>query len=148
MMMKAMATTIVIRHHDHVSREPFQHRAYIPQAPCINIVGIMFNQRIVWHKGNFKLLSYDGGKRYKLYNLKDDPSEKTDISAQNPEMVEQLKKDVLAWHESVKASFEGSEYGTKSLERLGKNWSSPLTAKAKSGQSKGKKKKTKKEKKL
>ena len=90
----------------------------------------MFNKRIVWHKGDFKLLSYDGGKRYKLYNLINDPSEKSDLAAKNPELVETLKKELLAWHDSVKSSYEGSEYGTKSLDRLGKPWSSPLSAKA------------------
>ena len=65
-------------------------------------------------------------KTTNLYNLINDPSEKTDIASQNPELVEQLKKDMLSWHESVKSSYEGAEYGTKSLERLGKNWSSPL----------------------
>ncbi|MDD7986662.1 sulfatase-like hydrolase/transferase [Lentisphaera marina] len=106
-------------------------------------IGIMYSSRIVWHKNENKLVSYDGGKTYELYNLETDPSEKSDIAAHNPELVEQLKKDMIAWHDSVKSSFEGAEYGTKSLERLGKNWSSPLTAKAK----KPKNKKTKKEKK-
>ena len=43
---------------------------------------------------------------------------------------------MLAWHDSVKSSYEGSEYGTKSLDRLGKSWSSPLSAKAKKTKSK------------
>jgi arylsulfatase A-like enzyme len=103
-------------------------------------IGIMFNTRIVWHKGDFKLLSYDGGKKYKLYNLVNDPSEKLDVAAKKPELVEKLKKDMLAWHESVKSSYEGSEYGTKSLDRLGKSWSSPLSTKAKKTKSKKEKK--------
>ena len=52
------------------------------------------------------------------------------------ELVEKLKKDMLAWHDSVKSSYEGSEYGTKSLDRLGKSWSSPLSAKAKKSKNK------------
>lgn len=103
-------------------------------------IGIMFNTRIVWHKGDFKLLSYDGGKKYKLYNLVNDPSEKSDVATKKPELVEKLKKDMLAWHESVKSSYEGSEYGTKSLDRLGKSWSSPLSTKAKKTKSKKEKK--------
>ena len=91
-------------------------------------IGIMFSSRIVWHNNDLKLVSYNGGQKYELYNLINDPSEKTDIASQNPELVEQLKKDMLIWHESVKSSYEGAEYGTKSLQRLGKKWSSPLTS--------------------
>ena len=79
----------------------------------------------------------------------DSAAEKTDIASQNPELVEQLKKDMLIWHESVKSSYEGAEYGTKSLQRLGKKWSSPLTSKPKAKKAKSKKSKeknTKKEK--
>lgn len=95
-------------------------------------IGIMYSSRMAWHKQNYKLLSYDGGKKYELYNLETDPSEKTDIAAQNPEIVSQMKKDLIVWHDSVKNSFDGAEYGTKSLERLGKQWSSPLNSKPKS----------------
>ena len=109
----------------------------------------MFSSRIVWHNNDLKLVSYNGGQKYELYNLINDPSEKTDIASQNPELVEQLKKDMLIWHESVKSSYEGAEYGTKSLQRLGKKWSSPLTSKPKAKKAKSKKSKeknTKKEK--
>ncbi|WDE97661.1 sulfatase-like hydrolase/transferase [Lentisphaera profundi] len=110
-------------------------------------IGLMYSNRIAWHKEDFKLISYNSGQKYELYNLVLDPSEKSDIASQNPELVEELKKDMLVWHASVKNSFDGTEYGTKSLERLGKQWSSPLNTQPKSKKTKSKKKKSKKEKK-
>jgi arylsulfatase A-like enzyme len=34
----------------------------------------------------------------RLYNLKDDPHEKSEISAAHPEIVEKLRKEIDAWH--------------------------------------------------
>ena len=104
-------------------------------------IGLMYSGRIAWHKEQYKLLSYDGGKAYQLYDLVADPSETKDLATEKPEMVEQLKKEMMTWHDSVKESFEGEEYGTESLERSEAKWSSPLTAKV------AKKKKSKKNKK-
>ncbi len=34
----------------------------------------------------------------RLYNLKDDPHEKDEMSATHPEIVEKLRKKIEAWH--------------------------------------------------
>jgi len=38
-----------------------------------------------------------------LYNLKDDPSETTDLAAEYPEKIEELKKEMYKWRRDVKA---------------------------------------------
>jgi hypothetical protein len=37
-------------------------------------------------------------KPLRLYNIKDDPHEKNDLSAVHPEIVEELRKKTAAWH--------------------------------------------------
>ncbi|EDM26169.1 N-acetylgalactosamine-6-sulfatase [Lentisphaera araneosa HTCC2155] len=92
-------------------------------------IGLMFGGRIAWHRGPYKLISNNGGKQYKLYNIEDDPTEKNDISLSYPELVSELKKELREWHESVKSSFEGKEYGDESLLKSRLKWSSPLSVK-------------------
>ena len=63
-------------------------------------------QQAVIYKGRWKLMIEPGwyfrtskqpGIAYELYDLQIDPAEKTDVSKQNPEMVEQLAKACEAW---------------------------------------------------
>ncbi|MGB7328246.1 MAG: sulfatase-like hydrolase/transferase [Rubripirellula sp.] len=89
-------------------------------------IGLMYNARAAWHKQNLKLISYDGASTFQLYDLTKDPSETTDLAAQTPEIVEQMTEELMDWNRSVQSSFEGAEYGTASLERLGKKWSSAI----------------------
>jgi arylsulfatase A-like enzyme len=65
-------------------------------------------QQAVIFNGRWKLLIEPGwyvqtlkqpGLAYELYDLQNDPAEKTDISQQNPEMVEQLEKACADWQE-------------------------------------------------
>ena len=86
------------------------------------VFGLMYAGRAVWHKQDYKLITYDNARTFQLYDLEKDPSETSDLAAQRPETVEQLKKELSAWHGSVQNSFEGAEYGTASLERSGKQW--------------------------
>ena len=37
-------------------------------------------------------------KTVQLYHLKTDPHEKQEVSEQNPEIVERLRKEIEAWH--------------------------------------------------
>jgi len=89
-------------------------------------LGFMINRRVAWHKGWHKLISYSGGRSYQLFDLQVDPAETRDISGQHPDLVRQMKQELLAWHESVESSFLGGEYGTRSLKRTGQEWRSPL----------------------
>lgn len=45
-----------------------------------------------------------------LYDLKADPAEKNDISAQHPELIQKLKVDLRKWQDSVLQSLMGKDY--------------------------------------
>lgn len=59
----------------------------------------------------YKLLTDEvnrGG--FQLYDLEADPREMRDLSEQQPERFEQMKRELLAWNESVESSFAGKDY--------------------------------------
>ena len=58
-----------------------------------------------------KLVSYDYGRSWQLYDLASDPSETTDIAAANGELVSSLRDDLLAWFDDTMSSREGRDYG-------------------------------------
>ncbi len=58
----------------------------------------------VWIDNDFKLL--DG----KLFNLKDDPKEKTNLAGQMPERLQRMKKELGTWQTSVARSLCGYDY--------------------------------------
>lgn len=103
-------------------------------------IGHMFNNRITFTDNKFKLVSYDGGKKYQLYDMTSDVAEAKDISAQYPEIVAEMKKQALAWRDSTKASFEGKEYGKESFDRMQQTWRGPEVYKNKPKSNKKKKK--------
>ena len=63
--------------------------------------------------------------------MQNDSFEKNNIASQKPEVLAELKKKFDVWHESVRKSFEGEEYGRKTFERMKQRWQSPITAKLK-----------------
>lgn len=59
----------------------------------------------------YKLLAGDLRKgSFQLYDLVADPKESRDISAEQPERFERMKKQLLDWNDSVEASFAGKDY--------------------------------------
>ena len=52
-------------------------------------------------KGNWKLLCEYDGSDAQLYDLATDPSESTDVSDQNPDVVARLTTGLIAWHKSM-----------------------------------------------
>jgi len=52
-------------------------------------------------KGDYKLLVNENDRTVFLYDLKNDPYEKEDLSAQLPQKVEELKNDFLAWEKDL-----------------------------------------------
>lgn len=54
--------------------------------------------------------------RFQLYDLEADPSESRDLSREHPERFEQMKTELLAWNDSVEASFAGKDYPEGRLE--------------------------------
>ena len=83
--------------------------------------GTLKRQALYWHyphysnqggipggairEGDYKLFErYEDG-RVHLYNLKKDIGEQSDLAAQQPERVEQMRKRLHAWYKSVDAQF-------------------------------------------
>ncbi|BDD10596.1 N-acetylgalactosamine-6-sulfatase [Fulvitalea axinellae] len=73
-------------------------------------VGFWIKKQMAWHEDNLKLYSSDNGKTFELYDLEKDPGEKTDIAADNMEKVQEMRKKLLAWRESVENSSKGQDY--------------------------------------
>jgi len=57
----------------------------------------------------YKLITNDQ-KTFELYNLIEDPYEKNDIAAKNPQRVDQMKVSLFEWLESCKKSNNGADY--------------------------------------
>jgi arylsulfatase A-like enzyme len=53
---------------------------------------------------------------FALYDLVDDPAEARDLTADQPELAARLKKELLAWNDSVSASFAGRDYPAGRVE--------------------------------
>jgi arylsulfatase A-like enzyme len=53
--------------------------------------------------GDWKLLEFFEDGRLELYNLKDDPGERTNLAAELPDKVSQLHARLLAWRQEVNA---------------------------------------------
>ena len=72
---------------------------------------------------------YQKAGKPELYDMLADPFEKQNIASSHPEKTKELKNQFLDWQASTKASFEGQEYGTASLERTGQKWEDVLAPK-------------------
>ena len=73
-------------------------------------MGFLFRTKRSWMTHQYKLISVDDGDNYELYDLLNDPQEQQDISGSNPEIVSEMKKDLLTWIESVNDSRTGGDY--------------------------------------
>ncbi len=97
-----MSIVSLLRDARHVKREalywhyPHYHSSGIAPSGAVR-------------KGNFKLIEWfdtsvpEVKKQFELYNLKDDPGEKNDLSDELPEKVEELSKLLRKWRKSVGA---------------------------------------------
>jgi len=54
--------------------------------------------------GAWKLVSFDNQASFQLYNLVEDPSEKTDIAAAHPEVVSRLRAEFGQWRRGIDES--------------------------------------------
>jgi hypothetical protein len=67
-----------------------------------------------WISGDWKLhrVANKAGinPAYRLYNLKKDVQEKTDLAAAQPEVLTRLKGELAAWQKSVVSSLNGKDY--------------------------------------
>jgi arylsulfatase A-like enzyme len=67
-----------------------------------------FGKQNAIRKGDWKLMEANGSDGKKLFNLKDDLGEKTDLSAKNPEKVKELQAAWDAWDKGNTAATWGS----------------------------------------
>jgi len=107
-------------------------------------LGFLYTNRMSYSNEKYKIISY-AGKPFELYDMVNDPSETTNIAPKSPELLAGMQQEFTAWIKSVKGSFDGDEYGTKSVERGNLNWTLPADgipqAPAKKTNKKNKKKK-------
>lgn len=73
-------------------------------------IGFRFAQKMSWVTQEYKLISTDKGKTFELYNLLSDKEERTNIAAQNIELVDQMKSELITWIKSCDNSASGSDY--------------------------------------
>ena len=67
--------------------------------------------RTAWIDNDFKILTNKRrGGAYELYDLRNDPSESTNLAEQHPELFERMKRQLMEWNRSVDASVEGRDY--------------------------------------
>lgn len=73
-------------------------------------IGFQFQAKRSWVNDRYKLISTDEGKTYELYDLIQDPEEKTDILARNPDITAAMQAELDAWVASCARSWEGLDY--------------------------------------
>ena len=65
-----------------------------------------------WSDNRYKLVK-PARNKYELYDLTVDPSEKTDLAAERPEIVTRMKAELESWQQSVLRSCRGEDYKGK-----------------------------------
>jgi hypothetical protein len=70
-----------------------------------------FGQKLALIDNRFKLVNDDRRKgEFQLYDLVADPHETRDVSGEQPEVFSRMQRDLLAWNQTVDASFAGRDY--------------------------------------
>lgn len=76
-------------------------------------IGFQSQEQLAWTAHQYKLYSQNAGATWELYDLLNDPSETTDLSASYPELVQQMAQSLAQWRESCEQSDLGQDYVTK-----------------------------------
>ena len=93
--------------------------AYRSLAPVLLGAGTIQPREMHWHyphyhpggatpysavrNGDFKLIAFFEDSRLELYNLKEDPEEKTNLVLSNPAKAEEMRRQLAAWWMEVRA---------------------------------------------
>lgn len=72
--------------------------------------GRMDRLQMAWIEDDHKLLSLDDGNQWSLFNLKDDPAEQNDLSADYLDKVDDMRNQLAIWQESCRKSAAGEDY--------------------------------------
>ncbi|BBO33326.1 sulfatase [Lacipirellula parvula] len=91
-------------------------------VPLLHKTGGLADRSLYWHyphyqhyqqegttpyaavrRGDWRLVEFYDDHRVELYNLKDDPSERTNVAASSPELVKSLQDELHAWLGAVNA---------------------------------------------
>ena len=73
---------------------------------------------LAWNGNRYKLVQR-GSNKPELYDITVDISEKNDLSAEHPEIVERMKAELENWRQSVQRSCQGEDYKSRSSLELG-----------------------------
>ena len=73
-------------------------------------IGFQSRNQLALTGNRWKLISRDRGKTWMLFDLIEDPSEKTDLSRKHPDRVRTMAAALKAWTESCSRSLEGKDY--------------------------------------
>jgi arylsulfatase A-like enzyme len=69
---------------------------------------------LAWNDNRYKLIQRAPGKgapdKWELYDITVDISEKTDLAAEHPEIVDRMKAELENWRQSVVRSDRGGDY--------------------------------------
>ncbi len=70
-----------------------------------------FGTKAALTEQRYKILTENIGQgSFQLYDLEADPNETQDLSAEQPEVFARMKQALLAWNDTVNASFAGKDY--------------------------------------
>jgi arylsulfatase A-like enzyme len=76
-------------------------------------IGFIYRDRAAWIDGPYKLImNREGDPNYELYQLDDDPSEKTNIVDEQTSHVRRMPHDLKLWMESCRRSEHGGDYSS------------------------------------
>ena len=73
-------------------------------------IGFESQRQVSLTENRYKIYSANGGKRFELYDLLEDPGETNDLAGEKPEVVQRMSRTLGAWRDSCKASLEGKDY--------------------------------------
>lgn len=80
------------------------------QGQRVKPIGFIYQNQISWVTQQYKLKTDKALENFELFDLLQDPSEKTNIIGRFPEITASLKADLLVWLESVDQSSKGLDY--------------------------------------
>jgi arylsulfatase A-like enzyme len=104
----SLPTEVMVQPVDGRSLKPL-FTADLPQRDMP--IPFRYQGRLALVDNRYKLLSNNPQQgSFQLYDLQSDPAESRDIAAEQPAIAARLKKELLAWNESVDASFAGNDY--------------------------------------